>query len=72
MSDKKDTPPLSIYSSRDELNDERGGLRLDSPADQELRNLFQRWNAPLTPASLDSRIITTYRQQILSQENRQE
>ncbi|HEV7375762.1 MAG TPA: energy transducer TonB [Pyrinomonadaceae bacterium] len=72
MSDKKDTPPLSIYSSRDELNDERGGLRLDSPADQELRNLFQRWSAPLTPASLDSRIITSYRQQILSQENRQE
>jgi TonB family protein len=72
MSDKKDTPPLSIYSTRDNLNGEEGGLRLDSPADQELRKLFQRWSAPQTPASLDSRIITTYRQQILSQENRQE
>jgi TonB family protein len=71
MSDKKDTS-LSIYSSRDDLNDTRGGQGQDSPADQELRNLFRRWSAPLTPASLDSRIITSYRQQILSQENRQE
>jgi TonB family protein len=69
MSDKKDTS-LSIYSSRDDLNDTRGDQ--DSHADQELRNLFRRWSAPLTPASLDSRIITSYRQQILSQENRQE
>ncbi|MDT5063677.1 MAG: hypothetical protein QOH63_4136, partial [Acidobacteriota bacterium] len=72
MSDKKDTQPLSIYSNRDRLDDERSGLDMDSAADQELRALFRHWSAPQTPASLDSRIITTYRQQILSQENRQE
>ena len=73
MSDKKETQPLSIYSNRrDEPEDEQSSLDMDSPPDQELRALFKHWSAPETPASLDSRIITTYRQQILSKENRQE
>ena len=65
MKDDKDTQPLSIYNRRDDLNDEPGAFNADSSEDQELRALFQRWSVPQTPASLDSRIITTYRQQIL-------
>jgi TonB family protein len=65
MKDDKDTQPLSIYNRHDDLNDEPGAFNADSSEDQELRALFQRWSVPQTPASLDSRIITTYRQQIL-------
>jgi TonB family protein len=73
MSDEKDTQPLSIFSRRDDLNDDAGArLDADSSEEQELRALFQYWSAPETPASLDSRVITTYRQQINSLEERQE
>jgi len=65
MKDDKDTQPLSIYNRHDDLNDELGAFNTDSSEDQELRALFQSWSVPQTPASLDSRIITTYRQQIL-------
>jgi TonB family protein len=71
MSDKKDTQPLSIYSSRDAAEDEVR-IEADAVEDRELKALFQRWSVPTTPASLDSRVITTYRQQILSKEERQE
>jgi TonB family protein len=71
MSEKKDTQPLSIYSSHDAAQSDVP-FAADSLEDQELRALFQRWSAPETPASLDSRVITTYRQQILSPEERQE
>jgi TonB family protein len=70
MNDDKNTQPLSIYNRRDDLNDESNSFNADSSEDQELRALFQRWSVPQTPASLDSRIITTYRQQIV--EHRQE
>ncbi|MBA2732076.1 MAG: hypothetical protein H0U54_04195, partial [Acidobacteria bacterium] len=68
MSDEKDTQPLSIFSQRDDLGDEAIRLDADSPEDQELRALFHRWSVPETPASLDSRVIMTYRQQIFSRE----
>ncbi|HEX8920657.1 MAG TPA: hypothetical protein VF766_04230 [Pyrinomonadaceae bacterium] len=71
MSERKDTQPLSIFSQRDEPNEASLRLNADSPEDQELKALFQRWSVPATPASLDSRVITTYRQQI-SLEERQE
>ncbi|MDT4897296.1 MAG: hypothetical protein QOH25_2373, partial [Acidobacteriota bacterium] len=69
MSEKKNTQPLSIFSRRDDLNDEVR-LDADSPEDQQLRALFHRWSAPVTPASLNSRISETY--QILFSEKRQE
>ena len=71
MSERKDTQPLSIFSQRDEPDDETLQLKADSFEDQELKALFQSWRVPAAPASLDSRIITTYRQQI-SLEERQE
>jgi TonB family protein len=71
MSERKNTQPLSIFSRRDEPVDETLPFDAGSPEDQELKALFQHWSVPATPLSLDSRIITTYRQQI-SLEERQE
>ncbi|HKQ99559.1 MAG TPA: hypothetical protein VJT09_02735, partial [Pyrinomonadaceae bacterium] len=72
MSERKDTQPLSIYNRHDGPGDEAARPDADSTGELELRALFQRWSAPDTPASLDSRVITSYRQQILSPEERQE
>jgi TonB family protein len=70
MSDEKDTQPLSIFSSRrDDLDDEAVRLDADSSAEQELRAMFQLWSVPETPATLDSRVFNTYRQQIFSRED---
>jgi TonB family protein len=71
MSEKKDTQPLSVFNRRDALKDE-SRLSADSLEDQQLRALFHRWSAPLTPASLDLRISESYHQQILFSEKRQE
>ncbi|MDT4969233.1 MAG: periplasmic protein TonB [Acidobacteriota bacterium] len=72
MNDKRDLNSLSIYSNRDDGSAAPEEVRLSVPEDQELRRLVQRWRAPETPASLDSRIVTAYRRQILSKEDHQE
>lgn len=72
MSDRKDTQPLSIFNRRDESSDEALRPSAGRPEDLELKALLHRWNVPDTPASLDSRISATYRQQVFSPEERQE
>jgi TonB family protein len=72
MNDERDLNSLSIYSNRDDGPAAPDEFRLSVPEDQELKNLVQSWRVPETPASLDSRIMTAYRRQILSKENHQE
>ena len=72
MSDERDSQPLSIFNRRDEAQTAPDQADFNSPEDQELRALFLLWSAPNAPASLDSRVRTSYRQQINPLKERQE
>ncbi len=64
MSEKRERPPLSIYSSRGDGAPDSAGAQ-DASDERGLKALFQFWSAPKTPTRLDWRVINSYRQQIL-------
>jgi TonB family protein len=63
MTDKKNTQPLSIYSRRDEALPQAEQASESLPAEPELKSLLNRWSVPERPASLDGRLLNTYRQE---------
>ncbi|HEX8495504.1 MAG TPA: hypothetical protein VF658_22020, partial [Pyrinomonadaceae bacterium] len=63
MKDKKNTQPLSIYSSADADRERVEQAGDDLPIEQELKDLFNRWSVPETPPSLDNRLLSAYRQE---------